>query len=336
MGVQAVGSGVPARAGAGSGTARGSRRPRRCAAARAACPARGRRAMPRRRSPPRRPRAPPRGRRAEALDELRARAARRRRPRSASGSPRATTTSVEKPKPSTPRKPARNAAAPCRRARADVGAEEQEGAGHRPFAGLGRAREDEGVGRIEADRARQLQSHGAPVGRVEPGRRGERPGQAPPLGRAQARPAARRAGRRCRRAEAARRPAAAGGRASAGATGAKPTLAPVVEARPSGGGRSSRRSRPHRPPRSRSSSSAPWSGRSAGLAAADRRGADHAGRRPATAGPRPRAQPSGQPSRPPPTRRAVEPDRVGPVERRPAAPAARWATSASASAAMPA
>ena len=64
--------------------------------------------------------------------------------------------------------------APCLRASAGSAFAEHERARHRPFAGLGRALEHEGVGRIEPDGAQQLHERGPPRCRIEPRRRGER------------------------------------------------------------------------------------------------------------------------------------------------------------------
>ena len=97
-------------AGAACGTPRGSRRPRACDAPRSACRADDRRARRRRRTPPPRPR--PRSSmlgRAEVLDQL----LRQRVDRGAARSSSLASTictSVDQPSDATPRKPARNAA----------------------------------------------------------------------------------------------------------------------------------------------------------------------------------------------------------------------------------
>ena len=138
------------------GTLRGSRHPRRCGAPRSACRADGRRARPRTRTPPR----PPRARvgeigraevgRGDAAPACRSRA--RGRPRSPRRSAPASTSRAT----ATPRKPPRNAARALPSSVAGIGVREHEGAGHRPFARLGRALEHERVRRIEPDGAQQL------------------------------------------------------------------------------------------------------------------------------------------------------------------------------------
>ena len=134
----------------------------------------GRRATARRRSPPRRRRArSPRSgapQCATSCSASRSTAAAR-----SSALACVTTTSVDQPKLSMPRKPARNACRSLPASWRGVGAEEQEGAGHRPFAGLRRARDRRRcpTGRGGSSAAASEPWHARR--RVEPGRRARAP-----------------------------------------------------------------------------------------------------------------------------------------------------------------
>ena len=135
----------------------------KCGAPRPACRADDRRATPRKRTPPR-PR-PSRPRRCSARRNRATRCCASVSIAAMRSSSLASTicTSVDQPSDCTPRKPERNAARSLPSIAAGSAIPEHEGAGHRPFARLGRALEHEGVGRIEPDGAQQLHLRGPPV-----------------------------------------------------------------------------------------------------------------------------------------------------------------------------
>ena len=105
-----------------------------------------------------------RRRRCRARRNARRVAAPARRPAAARSASLASTicTSVDQPSDSTPRNPPRNAARALPSSASASRVPEHEGAGHRPFAGLGGALEHERVGRIEPDGARSASRCAAP------------------------------------------------------------------------------------------------------------------------------------------------------------------------------
>ena len=138
--------------------------------ARSACRADDRRARRRTRTPPRPPRPRPR---CWARRTVRRAASPACRPRRRRSSSLASTicTKVDQPSEATPRKPERNAARALPSSLSGSPSAEHEGAGHRPFAGLGRALEHEGVGWIEPDGAQQFHAAvGPPRLGIEPAR----------------------------------------------------------------------------------------------------------------------------------------------------------------------